>query len=230
MAGDWIKLEHATLDKPELGIASDLLGISEGDALLLFLRYWVWLDENLDESRHGLVPFVSRRSLERKFQCPGFAATLERIGWAQFDDEQHILTVINWDRHNGKTAKSRALEQKKKARQRAELSRSCPDVVPVDAAPEKRREEVTALSVLSEPQEQAPLAKVSRATRLPNDWQLPDPWLEWAVTVHRLDRQRVARISLDFRDYWVARAGADACKRDWEATWRRWIRKEAGDA
>jgi hypothetical protein len=28
-----------------------------------------------------------------------------------------------------------------------------------------------------------------------------------------------------FRDYWIAKPGAQACKLDWEATWRNWCRK-----
>ncbi len=39
-----------------------------------------------------------------------------------------------------------------------------------------------------------------------------------------LDPQRTA---LDFADYWHAKAGHDARKVDWEATWRRWCRQEA---
>jgi hypothetical protein len=27
-----------------------------------------------------------------------------------------------------------------------------------------------------------------------------------------------------FRDYWIAKPGAQACKLDWEATWRNWCR------
>jgi hypothetical protein len=235
MAGDWIKLEHATLDKPELAIASELLGISDGDAFLLFLRYWVWLDQNLDESRCGLVPFVSRKSLDRKFKCPGFASILERIGWASFDDEQQILTVANWERHNGKSAKSRALEQRKKADQRARLSRFGPDVVPLVAGPEKRREEKREdqKQEREAPASGAALAvspKTARATRLAEGWFLPDEWRDWAVRVHRLDPQKAVRISLDFRDYWHAKGGASACKLNWFATWRRWVRKECGDA
>ena len=29
----------------------------------------------------------------------------------------------------------------------------------------------------------------------------------------------------DFHDYWTAKAGANACKLDWLATWRNWCRR-----
>src|SRR5208282_1424633 len=138
MAGDWIKLEHATLDKPEIAIAAEHLEISHGDAFLLVCRYWVWLDQNLDENNAGVVPFVSRKSLERMFNMSGFAAMLEKVGWASFDDRKQTLSVTHWERHNGKSAKSRALDQRKKAIQRG----SRPVSVPMPAGLEKRREEV----------------------------------------------------------------------------------------
>ncbi|QXP89479.1 hypothetical protein [Methylococcus capsulatus] len=37
------------------------------------------------------------------------------------------------------------------------------------------------------------------------------------------DALKVAEI---FRDYWVAKSGADARKADWGATWRNWVRRE----
>jgi uncharacterized protein YdaU (DUF1376 family) len=69
-----------------------------------------------------------------------------------------------------------------------------------------------------------------RATRLSADWSCPDEWIDWAFTVHGVDRQRAVRISLSFRDYWTAKPGKDAAKLDWAATWRNWIRKDVGDA
>jgi hypothetical protein len=73
-------------------------------------------------------------------------------------------------------------------------------------------------------------SEVKRATRLPDDWSLPDDWQRWAQEAHAIDAQRAVRISLAFRDYWVAKPGRDACKLDWLGTWRNWVRKEVGDA
>ena len=70
---------------------------------------------------------------------------------------------------------------------------------------------------------------LARATRLPDDWQLPDDWKDWAVRVHKIDPQKVIRMSLVFRDYWIAVPGAKGCKLRWDSTWRNWIRKECGE-
>lgn len=64
----------------------------------------------------------------------------------------------------------------------------------------------------------------SRATRLPADWTLPDEWRAYCRTKRPdLNPDSVAE---DFRDYWHARAGPDASKTDWFATWRRWVRNQ----
>ena len=62
------------------------------------------------------------------------------------------------------------------------------------------------------------------------DWVLPDDWRDWACKVYKLDPVTVVRISLAFRDFWLAKAGKDAAKVDWQATWRGWIRRKFDDA
>ena len=67
-----------------------------------------------------------------------------------------------------------------------------------------------------------------RASRLPADWTLPDDWRAYLLTNRPdLDADAVAE---DFRDYWHSRAGPDAAKLDWAATWRRWVRNQKGQA
>lgn len=62
-----------------------------------------------------------------------------------------------------------------------------------------------------------------RATRLPQGWELPDPWRQWANQERPdLDASRAAD---EFRDYWSALGGQRATKTDWEATWRNWVRR-----
>ena len=62
----------------------------------------------------------------------------------------------------------------------------------------------------------------ARGTRLPNDWELPSDWESWAREHgNGLD---IGLEAAKFRDYWVAKSGAQAAKVDWQATWRNWIR------
>jgi hypothetical protein len=80
------------------------------------------------------------------------------------------------------------------------------------------------------PAEQRPApSSPKRGTRLPADWQLPKTWGEWAQT-ERPDwtDDDIRRVALAFRNHWVAKAGRDATKLDWLATWQNWVLKEPG--
>jgi hypothetical protein len=61
-----------------------------------------------------------------------------------------------------------------------------------------------------------------RGSRLPADWRPSQAEISFA-----LDRGMPARrldIEVEkFRNYWTAKSGASATKRDWSATWRNWI-------
>lgn len=59
-------------------------------------------------------------------------------------------------------------------------------------------------------------------SRLHKDWSLPDDWRAWAQAERpEVDVEDEAE---KFRDYWRGKAGKDARKADWQATWRNWIR------
>lgn len=51
---------------------------------------------------------------------------------------------------------------------------------------------------------------IARGSRLPQDWTPEGDY----------DREELER----FRDYWIAKAGKDGVKLDWQATWRNWLR------
>lgn len=112
MAGDWIKVEVATLDKPEVARMAELLGVKRDEMLGMLLRFWTWLDRH---TGNGVVTHMSRLSIDDVMHVVGFGAVLESVGWGVFDDKAVTLTVPNFERHNGKPAKSRALGNKRKA-------------------------------------------------------------------------------------------------------------------
>lgn len=131
MAGDWIKVEEATPDKPEIAILARKLGVSQGDAFLEWFRVYRWAGRS---TVHGLVPLLSLSDADMLSGArPGTCAALASadIDWLRCDATG--IVFVKWDRHNGKSAKDRALEQEKKRRQRSnggaespELSRPCP--------------------------------------------------------------------------------------------------------
>tara|TARA_R110002033_G_scaffold29914_4_gene66650 strand:- start:6076 stop:6870 length:795 start_codon:yes stop_codon:yes gene_type:complete len=74
------------------------------------------------------------------------------------------------------------------------------------------------------PSEQIPKpAKNAKASRLPDDWALPRDWGDWAVS-EGWDASDVRLEAEKFRDFWISKAGKDAAKLNWLATWRNWMR------
>ncbi|MDP5182153.1 hypothetical protein QOZ88_05850 [Blastococcus sp. BMG 814] len=65
-----------------------------------------------------------------------------------------------------------------------------------------------------------------RGTRLPDDFAVSDEMRSWAAEQGWADRW-VDSVTERFVDYWRAKAGRDATKTDWPATWRNWLRREA---
>jgi len=71
--------------------------------------------------------------------------------------------------------------------------------------------------------------KTNQGTRLPKDWKLPKGWGDWALQSRSdMTEDAVRHQAACFADYWHGKAGADARKADWEATWRNWIRRANG--
>jgi hypothetical protein len=66
--------------------------------------------------------------------------------------------------------------------------------------------------------------KALRGSRLANDWVLPNDWEYWA-NKERPDLN-AAQIADQFKDFWCSKAGKDAVKLDWLATWRNWVRNQ----
>jgi hypothetical protein len=66
--------------------------------------------------------------------------------------------------------------------------------------------------------------KQTRGTRISAEWELPTEWGKWAESEHGLTYQEIVFQADKFKDYWIARADKGACKLDWQATWRNWIR------
>jgi hypothetical protein len=64
--------------------------------------------------------------------------------------------------------------------------------------------------------------KVVRGSRLAGDWHPSPPEIAFALD-RGMPRARVDTEIEKFRNYWVAKSGASAIKRDWSATWRNWI-------
>lgn len=145
MAGDWIKVEKSTPGKPEIATLARKLGISRGEAFLSWFAVYSWADSI---TCPDFVPNLSLSEADELSHAkPGTCEALasKEIGWMErIDGDPAGIRFVNWERHNGKSAKARGLEAEKKRKQRAkavDLSRKCPDDSGTKSGPEKRREE-----------------------------------------------------------------------------------------
>jgi hypothetical protein len=113
MAGDWLKFEKATMDKPEVFEMAGILGIDPDAVVGKLLRVWSWFDE---QSRDGHASVTVRTLLERRAGVPDFVAAMISVGWLTESNGCFILP--NYERHNGSSAKSRALATVRKQKSR----------------------------------------------------------------------------------------------------------------
>lgn len=120
MAGDWVKFEVDTFEKPEVIKMADELGIPEEHVAGCLLKVWCWFDK---QSRDGHVSSVTEKYIDRVTSVTGFVQAMQEVGWLIVSDDG--LCLPKFDRHNGKSAKSRALTTDRK---RMERSRSERDI------------------------------------------------------------------------------------------------------
>jgi hypothetical protein len=67
-----------------------------------------------------------------------------------------------------------------------------------------------------------PSSASSRGTRLPPEWRLSEDLVAYAVG-QGMPANRIQLEAEKFKNYWTAKTGSGAVKRDWSATWRNWI-------
>jgi len=145
MAGDWLKMEVATPDKPEVLAITARMGWDDPDlAVGKLFRVWRWFDQHTtDGNAHG----VTLALLDRIAGVTGFGAAMQFAGWLIVSDDG--ISLPNFDRHCGKTAKERAQTAKRVASHKSNAKANAQgNAVTVtntvtDALPreEKRREE-----------------------------------------------------------------------------------------
>jgi hypothetical protein len=129
VAGDWIKIDISTPDKPEIDRMATILKLDHDSVVGKCIRVWIWADL---QSVDGNALSVTETFLDRLTYCPGFSEALRQVGW--LTGREGRLSIPNFDRHNGQTAKNRALTSK-----RVKKSRNAETVT--KSLPEKRREE-----------------------------------------------------------------------------------------
>ena len=145
MAGDWIKMRGNLWDDPRVSKLCDLTDQSE--AAIVGALYWLWAAAD-QHTEDGLMPGLTLRQIDRKTGVQGFGAALCQIGW--LEDNPDGVRIVNFEDHNGTSAKRRCTDAQRKAnvrnvsasdadKQQTESGQKTPNL---GAREEKRREEI----------------------------------------------------------------------------------------
>lgn len=119
MAGDWIKFELTTLDKPEVCQIADLADIDPDTVVGKLMRVWGWFDQ---QTENGNAPSVSKKLLDRLVGVIGFCEHMKSVAW--MIEAEGVISLPHFERHNGKTAKNRLLTAKRVANHKASNGKS----------------------------------------------------------------------------------------------------------
>lgn len=150
MAGDWIKMQCSLHDNPKVIRVARDVGLDRYAVLGRLQRLWSWASTH---TLDGNLPGMSLRDIDSMLECEGFAKALLSVSWVEEVPSPGGLRLPRWDEHNTSSAKMRAMEQRKKQRQRdgnadpAPVPRRRPASVPMasghdrDQIESKRREE-----------------------------------------------------------------------------------------
>ena len=242
MAGDWIKMRGNLWDDPRIAKLCDLTDC--GEAQIIGGLYWLWATAD-QHTENGIMPGLTLRQIDRKTGITGFGKAICDIGW--LEDHPEGVCIINFEEHNGQSAKRRASDAQRKANCR-NLSASEADKTQTpcganaELEKEKRREDKeqgkskdlssASLPTAPEPEPHDPPetlphdGKTKAGTRLPEGWMLPKAWGEWALAEKLHWTADDVRVEADkFRDHWHANANRrEGRKADWQAAWRNWVR------
>jgi hypothetical protein len=134
----WLKIETETPDKPEMWAMAEMLSIDVDAVFGKAFRVWCWFDQHTEDGNARGVTFSL---FDRLVGLTGFASSMEKVGWLIKTADG--ITLPNFDRHNGQTAKNRANTAVRVAKHKAANAKGNAEVTPeslADALPREREE------------------------------------------------------------------------------------------
>lgn len=110
----WIKIETTLPQKPETIKIAAILKKKPAEVVGALVVLWC-LTDGLTED--GFLQYYGRREIDAAVGVRGFCAALEQVGWIELGDDGARL--VNYDKHNGRSAKMRAETARRVGRRRA---------------------------------------------------------------------------------------------------------------
>ena len=151
MSQDWMKFEKATSDKPEVIRMAGDLGIDQDAVVGKLIRVWGYFDTH---TLDGTIKNASLGLIDGLTRTPNFGQAMADVQWLIVKNND--LSMPNFKRHFGRTAKKRAVTARRVNKWRSgnaasvtgsahsgnadSVTGSAHDVTP-EALPEERRGE-----------------------------------------------------------------------------------------
>lgn len=247
MAGmDWFRWHHGTVTDPKFQLIARKASSSVAEVVAVWA---VILEEaSMCEARGALGQFDFESIDCALGMDDGKAKAIHDLMAERGLLDLENGVVAKWNKRQPKREDDTAAERKRQQREREkalekqrDAVRDCvtnEHVTQCHARGEESRQEVNQsisastgggdFSLTPPATPSVAASKASKGSRLPDDWQLPKPWGDWALSERSgWTTDDVRRIAEKFADHWRAQPGAKGRKADWQATWRNWVRNES---
>lgn len=99
----WIKIETGLPSKLEVIKLCQELEMNRREVIGLLTEFWIFADANITDGDMGCVTI---ESLNDFFGVTHFAQAMHKVGWLEISEGN--ISIPNWDRHHGQSAKKRA--------------------------------------------------------------------------------------------------------------------------
>lgn len=207
MAGDWIKVRSSLWSHPKVVTVAKRLGVTRAYAIGALCCAWFVTDQHADDE--GVLQMTSE-ALDSLTETPGLADAMVSVGWLVVHDD--CIQVPRYQEHNGSTAKSRAVTQKRVKKHRSGNAGVTPERY--QRREEKKREEK---------KETTPSISQGRVDRFDDFWSV-FPRREargqaeraWKAALKLVDAETIIDGA---RRYAASRAGQDPQYTKMGATW-----------
>tara|TARA_R100001594_G_scaffold150567_1_gene212405 strand:- start:334 stop:1248 length:915 start_codon:yes stop_codon:yes gene_type:complete len=111
---NWIKVQTNLRTSPKVIRVASSLEWTPVQSLGAIVTAWMLADEHATDS--GLLEGLSFEDLDAMVSCPGLAQAMEKVGWLK--QSKKGVQFVDYEDHNGSTAKSRASAQRRQSRKR----------------------------------------------------------------------------------------------------------------
>lgn len=220
MAGEWIKMRLDLASDPAVIRIRRATGLDADSVVGKLHRLWSWADAHTAD---GFAAGLDAEWVDELVGVQGFAAVMADAGWLQIDDAG--IRLANFDRHNGQTAKVRALRKTRMERFRG-AARATDAPLEEEKKKNKKREEE---DIPAAPVPTSKPAARSPAKALGVDWTAEAGWQgitpadrqEWATAFPgAVLEQELAKATA-----WLRANPKRAGRRNWRRFIVNWLQR-----